>query len=89
MTKLHMISGFFYPKVVETRMSFKACDVYSWSSADAVELKYFNSSEQIFLALTCDEHLSFLFSLNADSRFGKIHIAMLQPRKEREKGKGV
>ena len=42
--------------------------------ADAVELKYFSSTEQKFIPLTCDEHLGLLFSLNVERRFGKIHI---------------
>ena len=58
-------------------------------AANAVELKYFNNIEQRFLPLTCEEYLGLLFSLNVESRFGKIHIDVLQPRKEREKGKGV
>lgn len=93
-TKSHLLSGFFYPKVVERSISFgelrdslRSC--YPWSSADAVEMKYFNTSEQRFLPLTCEEHLGFLFGLDGGSRFGKIHIDVLQPRKEQDKGKGV
>ena len=87
-TKPYAISGFFYPKVVETTVSFRdfreaLCCEYPWSPADAVELRYFDSTEQRFLPLTCDEHLGLLFSLNADSRFGKIHIGVLQARKQR------
>ena len=87
-TKPCVISGFFYPKVVETSVSFRDlhealyCE-YPWSPADAVELRYFDSTEQRFVPLTCDEHLGLLFSLNADSRFGKIHIGVLQARKQR------
>ena len=84
-TKPCVISGFYYPKVVETTVSSKdfreaLCCEYPWSPADAVELRYFDSTEQRFLPLTCDEHLGLLFSLNADSRFGKIHIGVLQAR---------
>ena len=87
-TKPCVISGFFYPKVVETSVSFRdfreaLCCEYPWSPADAVELRYFDSTEQRFVPLTCDEHLGLLFSLNADSRFGKIHIGVLQARKQR------
>ena len=87
-TKPCLISGFFYPKVVETRVSFTDfrealyCE-YPWSPADVVELRYFDSTEQKFVPLTCDEHLGLLFSLNVDSRFGKIHIGVLQARKQR------
>ena len=86
-TKLCVISGFFYPKVVETSVSFTdfrgaLCSKYPWSPADAVELRYFNSTEQRFVPLTCDEHLGLLFSLNADTHFGKIHISVLQARKQ-------
>ena len=55
--KPHMITGFFYPKVVETSMSFKDLLAalqnfsYGWNPADAVELKFFSSTEQKFLAL--------------------------------------
>jgi hypothetical protein len=93
--KPHMITGFFYPKVVETSMSFKDLltalqnSSYGWSPADAVELKFFSSTEQKFLPLTCDEYLGLLFTLNAESRFGKILIEVLQPRNERDKGKVV
>jgi len=74
--------------VVETSVSFTdfreaLCCEYPWSPADAVELRYFDSTEQRFVPLTCDEHLGLLFSLNADSRFGKIHIGVLQARKQR------
>ena len=62
---------------------------YPWSDADVVELSYFSSTEQRFLTLTCDEHLGLLFSLNASSRFGKLHIDVLQPRAELVKGMGV
>ena len=84
-----------YPKVVETSVSFTdfceaLCCEYPWSPADAVELRYFDSTKQRFLPLTCDEHLGLLFSLNAESRFGKIHIGVLQAHKQRiPKGKGV
>ncbi|KAE8779025.1 hypothetical protein D1007_47979 [Hordeum vulgare] len=73
-TKPYAISGFFYPKVVETTVSFRDfrealyCE-YPWNPADAVELRYFESTEQRFLPLICDEHLGLLFSLNADSHF--------------------
>ena len=93
-TKSHLLGGFYYPKVVETSICFNAfrealCSQYPWSNADAVELQYFNSSEQRFLPLTCDENLRLLFTLNADSRFGKIRIDVLQPCKARVKGKRV
>ena len=87
-SKPYAISGFFfYPKVVETTISFTdfreaLCCEYPWNPANAVELRYFDSTEQRFLPLTCDEHLGLLFSLNADSRFGKIHIGVLQARKQ-------
>ena len=89
-----MLTGFCYPKVVETSISFKALVAalrvtYTWSDCDAVELKYFNSNEKRFVPLTCDEHVGMLFSLSAESRFGKIHIDVLQPRNARDKGKGV
>ena len=90
-----MITGFFYPKVVETSMSFKDLlaalqnSSYGWSPADAVELKFFSSTEQKFLPLTCDEHLGLLFTLNAERRFGKILIEVLQPHNEHDKGKDV
>ena len=58
-TKAHHLTGFYFPKVVETIICFKAfreglqrC-TYGWSDADAVELQYFNTSEQTFLPLTC------------------------------------
>ena len=87
-TKPCVISGFFYPKVVETSVSFRdfreaLCCEYPWSPADAVELRYFDSTEQRFVPLTCDEHLGLLFSLNADNHFGKIHIGVIQARKQR------
>ena len=49
-TKPCVISGFFYPKVVETSVSFKdfreaLCCEYPWSPADVVELRYFDSTE--------------------------------------------
>ena len=93
-TKPHYLGGFYYPKVVETSISFKdfrdaLCRQYPWSDADAVELYYFSSTQHTFLPLTCDEHLGLLFTLNADSKFGKIRINVLQPRRERDKGKGV
>ena len=84
-TKAHHLSGFYFPKVVETIVCFKAFrdglrdSLYGWSDADAVELQYFNSSEQIFLPLTCDEHLGLLFTLNAESLFGKILIDVIRP----------
>jgi hypothetical protein len=57
---------FFYQKVVETNMNFKDFraelrNTFPWSNTDAVELKYFNSDEQIFLPLTCEEHMWLLF----------------------------
>ena len=87
-TKPYAISEFFYPKVVETTVSFRdfceaLCCEYPWSPTDVVELRYFDSTEQRFLPLTCDEHLGLLFSLIADSRFDKIHIGVLQARKQR------
>ena len=94
-TKPCVISGFFYPKVVETSVSFTyfceaLCCEYPWSPADVVELRYFDSTKQRFVPLTCDEHLGLLFSLNADNHFGKIHISLLQVRKQHiPKGKGV
>ena len=92
-TKPHMISTFFYPKVVETSISFNDLraqlrNTYPWSDADAVELNYFNSDEQRFLPLTCDDHMALLFTGIAGSRFGKLQIDVLQPRAERVKGKG-
>ena len=89
-----MLTGFCYPKVVETSISFKALVAalwvtYTWSDCDVVELKYFNSNEKRSVPLTCDEHVGMLFSLSAESRFGKIHIDVLQPRNARDKGKGV
>ena len=44
-------TAFWYPKVVETSISFKALVAalrvtYTWSECDAVELKYFNSNEK-------------------------------------------
>ena len=61
-TKPHNVGGFYYPKVVETSISFKDLrdalrSQYPWSDADAVHLYYFSSTEQKFLPLTCDEHL--------------------------------
>ena len=87
-TKPCIISRFFYPKVEETSVLFRdfreaLCCEYLWSPVDAVELRYFDSTEQRFVPLTCDEHLGLLFSLNADSRFGKIDIGVLQARKQR------
>ena len=44
--KPHMITGFFYPKVVETSMSFKDLlsalqnSSYGWSLANVVELEF-------------------------------------------------
>ena len=93
-TKAHHLSGFYFPKVVETIVCFKAFrdglrdSLYGWSDADAVELQYFNNNEQRFLPLTCDEHLGLLFTLNAESRFGKILIDVIQPHKARDSGKG-
>lgn len=52
-------------------------------------MKYFNSSEQRFVPLTCGEQLGLLFGLNVGTRFGKIHINVLQTPKEWEKGEGV
>ena len=74
--KLLMLTGFFYPKVVETCMSFKALVAalrvsYTWSDCDTVELKYFNSTEKRFVPLTCDEHVGMLFSLSAESQIGR------------------
>ena len=83
--KPHLMNRFFYPKVVETSISFKALrdafssPPYGWTDANAVELKYFNSIEQQFVPLTCDEHLGLLFTLNAERRFGKILVEVLQP----------
>lgn len=95
-TKTHVNPPFFYPKVVETSISFKDFraelrNTYPWSDADAVELSYFNSDEQKFMPLTCDEHMGLLFTLNAGSRFGKVQIVVLQlqPGAQRVKGKGV
>ncbi|KAE8818050.1 hypothetical protein D1007_04151 [Hordeum vulgare] len=93
-TKPHLISSFFYPKVVETSISFKDLQVelintYPWSDADAVELNYFSSDEKRFLPLTCDDHMPLLFAGIAGCRFGKLQIDVLQPRVERVKGKGV
>ena len=93
-TKPHLISSFFYPKVVETSISFKDLraelrNTYPWSDADAVELNYFGSDEQRFLPLTCDDHMPLLFAGIAGCRFGKLQIDVLQPRAERAKGKGV
>ncbi|KAE8798740.1 hypothetical protein D1007_25921 [Hordeum vulgare] len=93
-TKPHLISSFFYPKVVETSISFKDLqaelrNTYPWSDADAVELNYFSSDEQRFLPLTCDDHMPLLFAGIAGCRFGKLQIDVLQPRAERVKGKGV
>ena len=87
-TKPHKISTFFYPKVVETSISFNDLQValrntYPWSDADVVELNYFNSDEQTFLPLTCDDHMAFLFTGIAGSQFGKLQIDVLQPRAER------
>ena len=81
-TKPCLISGVFYPKVVETSVSFTdfreaLCCEYPWSPADAVELRYFDSTEQRFVPITCDEHLGLLFSLNANNHFGKILIGVL------------
>ena len=93
--KPHMITLFFYPKVVETSMLFKDLlaalqnSSYGWSPTDVVELKIFSSTEQKFLPLTCDEHLGLLFTLNVERRFGKILIEVLQPRNEHDKGKVV
>ena len=94
--KPHLMSSFCYPKVVETSISFKALrnalssPPYGWTDADAVELKYFSSSEQKFVPLTCDEHLELLFATGAESRFGKILVEVLRPRgTDRDKGKGV
>ena len=81
--KPHMITGFFYPKVVETSMSFKDLLValqnssYGWSPANVVELKFFSSTEQKYPPPTCDEHLGLLFTLNVESRFSKILIEVL------------
>ena len=74
--------------MVETSVSFidfreALCCEYPWSPADVVELRYVDNAEQRFVPLTCDEHLELLFSLNVDSRFGKIHIGVLQARKQR------
>jgi hypothetical protein len=93
-TKAYHLSGFCYPKVVETIISFKdlcksLCSDYPLSQADDVELKYFDSSEQKFVPLTCDEHVEILFAMNAPSRFRKIQIDVLQPPKNLEKGKGA
>jgi hypothetical protein len=65
-TKPHLISSFFYPKVVETSMSFKDLraelrNTYPWRDVDAVELNYFSSDEQRFLPLTCDDYMPLLF----------------------------
>jgi hypothetical protein len=52
--KPHMITGFFYPKEVETSMSFKDLlaalqnSSYGWSPADAIELKFFSSTSKNF-----------------------------------------
>ena len=78
-TKSHLLTGFYYPKVIETSGSFKSFrdalhSDYGWSPSDAGELSYFNSSDQRFVPLICDEHLGLLFSLNADNRFAKINI---------------
>ena len=86
-TKPHEISTFFYPKVVETSISFNDLraalrNTYPWSDADAVELNYFNSDEQTFLPLTCDDHMALLFTGIAGSRFGKLQIDVLQLRAE-------
>ena len=85
-TKLCLISGFFYPKVVETRISFTdfreaLCCEYPCSPGDVVELRYFDSTDQRFVPLTCDEHLGLLFSLNADSRFVKSISACFRQAK--------
>ena len=71
-TKPCIISGVFYLKVVETSVLFTdfheaLCSEYPWSHADAVELRYFDSTEQRFVPLSCDEHLGLLFTLNADT----------------------
>ena len=81
-TKRHRVTGFYYPKVVETSWSFNCLRHvlrlhYDWSPDDAVELSYFNSSKQAFVPLTCDEHLGLLFYFNSDSHFGKILIKVL------------
>ena len=49
-TKPCLISGFFYPKVVETSVlciDFREalCCEYPWSPDNAVELRYFDSTE--------------------------------------------
>ena len=62
---------------------------FPWSDADVSELNYFNSDEQRFLPLTCEDHMALLFTRNAGYRFGKLQIDVLQPRAERVKGKGV
>ncbi|KAM0902483.1 hypothetical protein ACQ4PT_019266 [Festuca glaucescens] len=92
-TRPHMTS-FSYQKVVETSLNFKDFraelrNPFPWSDADAVELKYFNTEEQRFLPLTCDEHVRLLFNQTAGSRFGNVQIEVLQRRPERAKGKGV
>ena len=73
-TKPHLISSFFYPKVVETSISFKDLraelqNTYPSSDADVVELSYFRSDKQRFLPLTCDDHMPLLLLelLAADS----------------------
>ena len=65
-TKLHFLSLFCYPVVIETNICFRDFlstlrSAYPWSDADAVELSHFSSTEQRFLPLTCDEHLGLLF----------------------------
>ncbi|KAM0889346.1 hypothetical protein ACQ4PT_027760 [Festuca glaucescens] len=65
------------------------CAQYPWSPVDSVDMQYFNISEQRLLPLTCDELLETFFALNAGSRFGKIHIDVLQPHKAGNKGKSV
>lgn len=92
-TKAHLLSKFCYPKVVETSTSFddfwnSPYSAYPWSQEDAVDFRYFNTTEQRIEPLTCDEHLGVLFGLNTVSRFGKIQVDVLQPRREWQKQSG-
>ena len=49
-TKMHFLSSFFYPVVIETNICFRGFLstlrlAYPWSNADAVELSHFRSTE--------------------------------------------
>ena len=80
-------STFTFPLVVDSTSSsfndFRAniCAKYPWGLFDAVEIRYWDSTQESWNPLQCDDELGLMFARNAETRSCNLEITVIQRKR--------